>query len=167
MSILDAPVERVFAFHEAPDALALLTPPWETLDIEKPPSSLAVGTEVILVMHLGPARLRWVAEHTVYEKNALFVDRQVSGPFAKWIHRHTFDALGGGKTRLTDDIEWALPFGRLGKLGNPVVRHKLDRTFAYRHAVTRARCEAATVILRQQAETPRGSALCPVLSVAA
>jgi 3-oxoacyl-[acyl-carrier-protein] synthase-3 len=47
-----------------------------------------------------------------------------------------------------------LPLGPLGKLGHAFVRHKLDRTFAFRHDVTRSRCEASNVILRQRARTP-------------
>ena len=35
---------------------------------------------------------RWVALHTAYEKNRLFVDEQIDGPFARWIHRHEFEA---------------------------------------------------------------------------
>src|SRR5258707_1121620 len=41
----------------------------------------------------------WIALHTVYEKNRLFVDQQIRGPFANWIHRHEFESTGNG-TRL-------------------------------------------------------------------
>lgn len=140
-SRIAAPVERVFAFHESADALAALTPPWERVTIERAPTSLAVGTVVVLVTHVGPIPLRWVAEHVAYEKDRLFVDRQVSGPFARWEHRHVFAPIGDDACLLTDDIRWALPLGLLGGLGAPLVRRKLDRLFAFRHAVTRERCE--------------------------
>ena len=46
-SHIDAPPEVVFAFHEAPGALARLVPPWERVEVVTPPSSLAPGTRVV------------------------------------------------------------------------------------------------------------------------
>ena len=39
-SVIPASVARVFAFHEHSDALRLLTPPWERVEIIQPPTSL-------------------------------------------------------------------------------------------------------------------------------
>ena len=136
-----APVSRVFAFHESPGALEALTPPWERVTALQPPTSLAVGTIVRLVTHVGPFPVRWVAEHIAYERDRLFVDRQISGPFARWEHRHVFTPAGPNACVLTDDVRWALPFGLVGGLARSLVRRKLDRLFAFRHAVTRERCE--------------------------
>jgi DNA-binding CsgD family transcriptional regulator len=60
------------------------------------------------VLRVGP--IRWVASHTAYVKDRLFVDEQVEGPFASWVHRHEFEDLGG-RTRLTDRVEYRLPGG--------------------------------------------------------
>jgi ligand-binding SRPBCC domain-containing protein len=88
---------------------------------------------------VGP--FRWVALHTAYEKDRLFVDEQVEGPFAKWIHRHEF-APEGSKTRLTDHVEYELPGGSLvnSALGW-TVKPGLASMFAHRHRVTRRYCE--------------------------
>lgn len=135
-SVITAPPEAVFAFHERPDALAKLLPPWEDLEVLQPPSSLRPGTRVLLRMWLGPLSLLWEAEHTLYEPGVLFQDRQVRGPFRRWVHTHRFLHGGAGRTVLRDEVEYALPL--LFLPGAPLVRRRLRRMFEYRHAVTAA-----------------------------
>jgi hypothetical protein len=141
-SLLHASAERVFAFHERPDAFALLQPPWAQSEIVQPPTSLAVGTRVILRTKLGPFWQTIEAEHVAYEPGRMFADRMVRGPFRHWLHRHVVTPQGPTEALLTDDIELTLPFGALGRLaGEPLARRELERLFTYRHAVTRRMCE--------------------------
>jgi len=88
---------------------------------------------------------RWVALHTEYAKDRLFVDEQIHGPFAKWVHRHEFEAAGA-KTRLTDRIAYELPGGSIVKmLFGWTVSLGLRNMFAYRHRVTKEACEKHSV----------------------
>lgn len=136
-SILPATVEEVFAFHERPDAFALLQPPWDRVEILTPPTSLEVGTRVELKTKVGPFWIRIVAEHVAYEHNRHFEDVMREGPFARWHHKHLFFDHEDG-CRLRDEIEYAPPLGWLGRLADPVaVRPRLQRLFDYRHEVTR------------------------------
>jgi ligand-binding SRPBCC domain-containing protein len=133
-----APPEQVFAFHETPDALRQLTPPWEKVVVESSGDSLRPGTRVVLRLRLGPFSIRWVAEHVEYDPPRLFADRQLSGPFAAWYHRHWMIDDGPGHTRLRDEVTYELPLGSLGRrLGGGMVRRKLQRLFDFRHEVTR------------------------------
>lgn len=142
-SVIEASAERVFAFHEAPDAFARLHPPWQTSEIEKPPASLEVGTEVIVKVKLGPFWQRIVAEHVAYEPGRMFADRMREGPFAAWLHRHIVEPQGPDRCTLVDDIEYELPLGWLGRVfGGRFARWNLERMFEYRHRVTREACEA-------------------------
>lgn len=134
-SVIRAPPEAVFAFHERPDALARLVPPWERVEVVQPPSSLQPGTRVLLRMRLGPLNLLWEAEHTAYERGAMFQDRQLRGPFRKWLHTHRFLPAPEG-TLLRDEVEYEL--SPLLLRGLPLVRRRLRRMFTYRHAVTAA-----------------------------
>ncbi len=137
-SVIPASVERVFAFHESPDALERLTPPWQPARVLHKDSSLHVGARVELLVPLGPFKKKWCARHTHYEKNRLFVDVQDSGPFRRWVHRHEFEAIDANTTRLTDRIEFSLPGGLLiDFFGAWFARIQLRRMFAYRHEVTR------------------------------
>jgi ligand-binding SRPBCC domain-containing protein len=142
-SRLAAPPERVFAFHESPGALQRLTPPWEEVEVESGGDSIKVGSRAVLVTKLGPIPLRWVAEHTEYDPPHRFADRQVSGPFARWYHRHEFLDDGRGGTILRDAVDYDLPLGALGRLfGGGLVRRKLCKMFDYRHEATRRIVEA-------------------------
>ena len=137
-SRIAATPERVFAFHESPGALQRLTPPWEHVRVESGGESIRVGARVVLVTKLGPIPLRWVAEHMEYAPPRLFADRQVSGPFARWYHRHEFLDDGQGGTILRDSVDYDPPLGAIGRFfGGAFIRRKLDRMFEYRHEVTR------------------------------
>ncbi|NNL65687.1 MAG: SRPBCC family protein [Myxococcales bacterium] len=141
-SVIEASAERVFAFHEAPDAFERLQPPWQTTEIVKPPTSLEVGTRVVLRVKLGPLWQTLVAEHVAYEPGHMFADRMVEGPFAHWLHRHVVTPKGPDRCVLTDDIEYELPLGVLGRVfGGWFARRNLERMFAYRHQVTKDACE--------------------------
>jgi hypothetical protein len=84
-----------------------------------------------------PFHRRWVAEHQDFEVGRYFSDIQVSGPFAYWKHTHTFEPDGPDACMLEDRVEYALPFGRVGRwFGGAYVRKKISKLFEYRHAVT-------------------------------
>ena len=137
-SIIPAPVEAVFGFHERPDALARLTPPWERVTVIQPPTSLEVGTVVILRQRLGPLPITIVAEHVAYEKIVRFEDVMRKGPFRRWHHKHLFFPHPEG-CRLRDEIEYEAPLGPLGRaVDGLLVRPRLQKMFDYRHEVTRA-----------------------------
>ncbi len=137
-SRIDATPARVFAFHESPGALARLTPPWEKVEVSEGGDSIRVGSRVVLKTKLGPVMLRWVAEHVEYDPPHLFADRQVSGPFARWHHRHEFLDDGRGGTILRDVVDYEPPLGAIGRLlGGAYIKSKLRKMFDYRHGVTR------------------------------
>ena len=135
-SEIAAPPEVVFAWHELPDAVERLTPPWERAEVVEKSKGLQVGARVIFKVFVGPFSRLWVAEHIEYEPPHLFVDIQRQGPFAFWLHRHRFEPTGRGTTLMTDDVEYALPLGWLGELvAGAFSRKKLQRMFDYRHQV--------------------------------
>jgi ligand-binding SRPBCC domain-containing protein len=142
-SRIAATPEAVFRFHEGPDALRELIPPWENMKVVESSGSLRPGSKVVLQGHLGWLPIRWVAIHTEYEPPHLFADRQESGPFASWYHRHRFLDDGQGGTILRDEVEYRPPLGALGRwLGGWLIRRKLQRMFAYRHETTRRLTES-------------------------
>ncbi|MEO8024918.1 MAG: SRPBCC family protein [Bryobacteraceae bacterium] len=142
-SWIDAPVSKVFAFHEHPDALERLTPPGQKLEILERTNGIQPGSRVVLRGSLGPMTMEWHARHTIYEEDSLFVDEQEKGPFKQWTHRHEFEREGRG-TRLTDSIEYSMKGGPLLEfLGGWFVNYQLRKMFRWRHKVTKAFCEKA------------------------
>jgi len=142
-SRIAAPPSAVFAFHESPGALARLTPPWEKVEVVEGGESIRPGSRVVLKTKFGPLSLRWVAEHTEYEPGRLFADRQVSGPFAQWSHRHLFLDDGAGGCLMRDEVDYEPPLGLLGRLlGADLLQKKLRDLFEYRHEAVRRIVEA-------------------------
>lgn len=139
-SVFRCTPEALFSFHERPEALVLLSPKNGAVRVIKPPSSLHVGEEAIIKIGFGPLRATWVARHTAYEPPRRFVDEQVSGPFRSWRHEHRIDPCPEGAS-LTDQIDFELPAGPLGRAVAPVVLAMLKKSFADRHEVTRKAVE--------------------------
>lgn len=142
-SIIKAPPERVFAFHQLPDAFERLIPPWETVKVLQKADISEIGSRTILQTKLfGLFGVRWIAEHTKYEPPRLFEDVQISGPFKSWRHRHIVLPHTGGAI-LRDEIEFEPPGSIFGKAFAPVfILSKIEKMFAYRHEVTRNWCES-------------------------
>ena len=137
-SIIEASPERVFAFHELPEALERLMPPWEKARVALPPKSLEVGTRTVVETKLfGLYPVVWEALHTAYDPPRMFEDVQVSGPFKAWRHRHIVEPHELGAL-LRDDIEYEPPFSFLGRMAAPLlVEPRLKRLFDYRHEATK------------------------------
>ncbi|HKB66822.1 MAG TPA: SRPBCC family protein [Pyrinomonadaceae bacterium] len=141
-SVIRATPERVFAFHEQPDVLSLLIPPWESARVIQAARISDVGAQAIIETKIfGPITARWVAQHTVCEPPGLFEDIQIKGPFRSWRHRHIIERDAEG-ARLRDEIDYEPPLGFLGRAVAPLlVQRRLEKLFSYRHDVTRRWCE--------------------------
>ncbi|HET8773385.1 MAG TPA: SRPBCC family protein [Thermoanaerobaculia bacterium] len=141
-SRIRASPERVFAFHELPDALERLTPPWAGSRVIAHAPSLTVGSRTVCDIRVAP--LVWVRTelvHTACERPRMFVDEQVRGPFRSWRHQHIV-IPANDDARLTDIIDVEPPFGLLGRALAPLlIRPRLRKLFAYRHDVTRSWCQ--------------------------
>ena len=141
-SLIAASPERVFAFHELPDAIERLIPPWENARIVQRADISKIGSRAIIEQKIfGLFSSTWVAEHTAYDPPQMFEDIQISGPFKNWRHRHIIKAHADG-TLLRDEIEYEPPFWIFGAFAAPfAVVPKLEKMFAYRHEVTRGWAE--------------------------
>ncbi|MBA3601532.1 MAG: SRPBCC family protein [Acidobacteria bacterium] len=105
-SIIKATPERIFAFHELPDAIERLIPPWENAKIIQKADISEIGSQAIIEQKIfGIIRSRWIAEHTRYEPPKMFEDVQISGPFTSWRHQHIIESHEEGAI-LRDEIEF-------------------------------------------------------------
>ena len=142
-SVIKASPERVFAFHELPDAIERLIPPWENARIIQKADISKIGSQAIIETRiLGPFTSRWVAEHTAFDPPRMFEDVQVSGPFKIWRHKHIVEPHPDGAI-LRDDIEYYQRLPIFGPLAIPIaITPRLEKLFAYRHKVTKEWCES-------------------------
>lgn len=141
-SVIKASPERVFSFHELPDAIERLIPPWENAVIIQKADISKVGSQAIIEQKIfGIVPSRWVAEHTAYDPPRMFEDIQVSGPFKSWRHRHIVEPHPDGAL-LRDEIDLEPPLSIFGKLAAPLlIIPRIEKMFEYRHQVTREWCE--------------------------
>lgn len=139
------PAAEVFAWHERPGALARLCPPWERVEVVAATGGVRDGARVTVRNKLGPLRLEWRMEHRDYVAGRQFRDVQRSGPFAEWRHLHRVEPEGPAACRLTDEIEYRLPLGALGRVvAGGWVRRQLEQLFRWRHATTKGDLELAS-----------------------
>jgi ligand-binding SRPBCC domain-containing protein len=89
-----APAEVVFGWHASPGALERLTPPWERVTVAERTGGIEDGSRVVLRVGVGPLRVGWTAIHRGNVEGRQFRDEQVEGPFARWIHTHSFQPDG-------------------------------------------------------------------------
>ncbi|MFM9033965.1 MAG: TIGR01777 family oxidoreductase [Mycobacterium sp.] len=126
-SIVDHPLDEVFAWHTRPGAMRRLVPPWQPMRVVKETESLADGTAILGL----PGGLRWVARHDPagYHPPNQFVDVLSSDGLMTmpprvigwWRHTHKFSEAGAGQTRVLDEVDTTVPGAALRS------------TFAYRH----------------------------------
>ena len=130
--------EALYQWHARPGAFERLTPPWTPVEVVERTGGIEDGARLVMRLHAGPVPIRWTAVHRGHQPGRQFQDEQVEGPFRRWLHTHRFldDEQGGAV--LEDQVEFELPGGPLGRLGEPFALRALRRMFRFRHARTAA-----------------------------
>lgn len=136
-----APVEQVTEFHSRAASMPAITPPPMLVRLHAAPAYLRSGDVLDFTLWAGPIPIRWVAR-IEDASPAGFTDRLVRGPFAAWVHRHSFIPVDAGTTEVVDSVQaavrrhlWWGPIGWLMWLGMPLL-------FAFRARRTRRLLEA-------------------------
>lgn len=109
---VDAPVEAVSAFHSDTSVLKKLTPFPMIVQIDEF-EPLGEGSEAKFTIWAGPLPLRWHSVHSDVSVNG-FTDTQLSGPLKSWQHKHQFEAMPDGRTRVRESITYEHDTGLRG-----------------------------------------------------
>jgi ligand-binding SRPBCC domain-containing protein len=131
-----APLSRVADFHQQSAGMSAITPPPIRVQLQRVPAALSSGGEMEFTLWFGPLPIHWVARIEDVSESG-FTDRLISGPFSKWVHRHSFVRVDDHTTEVIDQISLQLkphPFWGLVGLG---FRCGLPALFAYRTWKTR------------------------------
>jgi len=134
-----APAGVMWRFHLDTRNAPLISPAKATFIAIEGDFPVRVGGVVHLTVRQPPVPFaqHWRIRIADIVENRLVVDVAERSPFAAWRHEHRFEDLGEGRTRMTDHVEYRLPFGPLGRLADRlVVRRQLAAMFAERHART-------------------------------
>jgi ligand-binding SRPBCC domain-containing protein len=126
---LPLPPEKLFPFFADASNLNALTPPWLHFQILTPAVEMRAGALISYKLRVRGIPLVWRTSINKWNPPFLFVDEQISGPFRKWIHTHTFETRDGG-TVIHDHVLYATPFDFL--VHRWLVRPDIERIFRYR-----------------------------------
>jgi len=127
------PLHEVFDFFSCPENLERITPPWMRFRILTPrPIAMKPGATIAYALRVRGIPMRWLTEIEQWNPPYEFVDVQAKGPYKLWRHTHRFSASRGG-TLIEDRVEYALPFGPLGRLAHWLqVARDLQQIFDFR-----------------------------------
>jgi uncharacterized protein (TIGR01777 family) len=134
-SSLPVSADDAFTWHLRPGAFERLLPPWERVEVVERSGPMEDGAWVVLRLQRGPISFRWVARHRDFVPGRQFVDDQVQGPFASWVHLHRFEPDGTDTSWMTDRVEFTPPLGPLGTAGAGLIARPIERMLAYRHTL--------------------------------
>jgi ligand-binding SRPBCC domain-containing protein len=126
------PLSAVFDFFSRAENLERITPPWMRFRIlTPPPITMKQGTTIAYALRVRGFPLQWLTEIEQWNPPYQFVDVQAKGPYRFWRHTHRFSEVEDG-TSIVDIVQYALPFGPLGRLVRPLVARDLARIFDHR-----------------------------------
>ncbi len=131
---LPSSLDQVFDFFSRAGNLEQITPPWVRFRImTRQPIRMKQGAVIRYALRIRGIPFRWLTQIERWDPPHEFIDVQVKGPYKVWRHTHQFSALNGG-TSVVDIVEYALPFGALGRLVHRVlVARDVERIFDYRN----------------------------------
>lgn len=138
--LIPGKLEEVFHFHTDPKNLSRVQPPGMKPSKIDFPQPLRVGSECLLWVPTLLGQQQWKIRIEKFFCNpgqgrALMMDRALESPFSFWLHRHCFEDENGS-TRMTDVVDFELPFGIVGKMATPFAWVFLRFLFAVRHVRT-------------------------------
>lgn len=138
-TVVDAPIEKTFAFFSKAANLGLITPHAMQFRIVGVVPPMASDATIDYTLNLGPLPVRWRTRIATWEPGRCFVDLQEAGPYRLWWHEHTFER-DGERTVMEDRVYYLPPLGVLGRLANRLfIAAMLKKIFRYRADVIRLR----------------------------
>lgn len=132
-TIINKPLDIVFDFFSKAENLNELTPPELSFKILTPlPIEMRKGAIIDYRIKLNGIPFNWKTEICTWEPGKQFTDQQLKGPYVKWHHTHSFEAMGN-QTKMTDRIEYLSP----GWFLEPLIHHlfvkkRVEGIFIYR-----------------------------------
>jgi len=133
--VVDVPIDKVWDFYTDLHHLEIITP--KKLDfkiIESSSNKITLGQTAYFSSKL-LTRITWKTKITVC-KPYTYVDEMSNALFKCWRHTHVFHKINENQTKVTDEIEFELQYGFIGKMFGWYALDKLKKIFAHRQQAT-------------------------------
>lgn len=128
-------LQEAWAFFSSPKNLAKITPEHMNFKIlyQSGGDKAYAGQIIRYRINVLPfIPVHWVTEITQVKEPFHFIDEQRFGPYALWHHQHHFQEVNGGVV-MTDEVNYAIPFGIMGRLAHWLfVAKEVNRIFEHR-----------------------------------
>ncbi len=136
-TLLNAPPERVYEFHENPENIRRIAPQsLKVISVECEKKAVAGARFRIEVSQWGIG-LKWVGVWDQVARPSLLVDTAEKCPFSFWKHSHIFEPCEAG-CLMTDRVECRLKGGALSRLAERLILPVFfSAMFRARHSATR------------------------------
>ncbi|NMB80783.1 MAG: SRPBCC family protein [Ignavibacteria bacterium] len=135
---LNITLDQAWDFFSSPANLKIITPPYMGFEIKSNFKNEKMFSGMIIEYIVKPVLsipMRWVTEITHVKEKEYFIDEQRFGPYKFWHHLHQF-SIENGELIMIDKLNYALPFGILGRIVNKLfVRKRIEEIFNYREKV--------------------------------
>lgn len=136
--IVKRPIEEVWNFYTDVKHLEVITPKKIDLRIIKVTNRKIIqGQEIWLSGKITSKlrRTRWHSKITLLRQYE-YVDEMLTGPFKRWKHVHRFHSLNEKQTKVTDIVEFELPYQIIGKLFEGYAYKQIQGIFDHRKLAT-------------------------------
>jgi len=131
--IVKSDLPTTWKFFSMAENLPRITPSWLKFTLLTPaPIEIKQDTVLDYKIKSNGLPLRWRSLIVAWEPMKMFIDTQARGPYASWVHRHTFEQTPEG-VLCGDQVTYKLPGGPIGRVVNSLmVKRQLTEIFRYR-----------------------------------
>ncbi len=131
-------IDKAWDFFSSPKNLSLITPPEMDFKILTQLNGKEIYEGMLIDYTVKPLlgiAMHWQTKICNVEKNKVFADTQLKGPYKLWEHTHTFKEIEGG-VLMNDVINYELPLGFIGNIAHSLfIKNKIENIFVYRKKV--------------------------------
>jgi hypothetical protein len=131
-----ADLSRTWTFFSSAENLRRITPAWMQFTITAGGDApIALDTVLDYTIRWKGLPMRWRTKIVEWSPQRQFMDLQVRGPYALWLHQHSFAEVAGG-VECRDRVIYRMPVPLVGRAVHAaVVRNQLLGIFRHRRKV--------------------------------
>lgn len=130
-------IDKVWGFYTDINHLTIITPrELDLVVVDTTDLKFIQGTEIWIQGKILLFKKEWHSRITLVRPYE-YVDEMLSGPFKRWRHVHKFRYdVKLNQTEVTDEVEFELPYGVLGRAFEGFANNQLKKIFEYRKKAT-------------------------------